>query len=140
AGAGLASTIAALFGMGALAVMFNRSQKYMHLHSSLHPKWAVWKRIIAIGLPATGEFALIFITTAVAYWAIRGFGPQAQAGYGIGARTMQAVFLPAMAVAFATGPIAGQNFGARHAERVRDTFRHAAIMGAVIMLTLTLLC
>jgi putative MATE family efflux protein len=140
AGAGLASSIAALFGAGAFAVTFNRSQKYMHLHSSLHPKWAVWKRIIAIGLPATGEFALIFITTAVAYWAIRGFGPQAQAGYGIGARTMQAVFLPAMAVAFATGPIAGQNFGARHAQRVRDTFRHAAIMGAGIMFAVTLLC
>jgi putative MATE family efflux protein len=139
-GAGLASSIAALFGMVALAVMFNRAQKYMHLHPSLHPKWAVWKRIIAIGLPATGEFALIFITTAVAYWAIRGFGAQAQAGYGIGARAMQAVFLPAMAVAFATGPIAGQNFGARHAQRVRDTFRHAAVMGAGIMLTLTLLC
>jgi Na+-driven multidrug efflux pump len=53
---------------------------------------------------------------------------------------MQAVFLPAMAVAFATGPIAGQNFGARHAQRVRDTFRHAALMGGAIMLTLTLLC
>jgi len=140
AGAGLASSIAALFGTCAFAVTFNRAQKYMHLHSALNPRWEVWKRIIAIGLPATGEFALIFITTSVAYWAIRGFGPQAQAGYGIGARTMQAVFLPAMAVAFATGPIAGQNFGARRAQRVRDTFRHAAIMGGGIMLTLTLLC
>ncbi len=140
AGAGLASSIAALFGSVALAVMFNRAQKYMRLHSSLHPKWDVWKRIAAIGLPATGEFALIFITTAVAYWSIRRFGPQAQAGYGIGARMMQAIFLPAMAVAFATGPIAGQNFGARHAERVRDTFRHAAVMGAGIMLALTLFC
>jgi putative MATE family efflux protein len=140
AGAGLASSIAALFGIIALGAMFNRSQKYMHLHSSLHPKWEVWKRITAIGAPATGEFAMIFITTAVAYWSIRGFGPQAQAGYGIGARTMQAIFLPAMAVAFATGPIAGQNFGARHAQRVRDTFRHAAIMGAGIMLCLTLFC
>src|SRR4051812_46997095 len=58
----------------------------------------------------------------------------------MGARTMQAIFFPAMAVAFATGPIAGQNFGARHAQRVRDTFRHAAVMGGGIMLTLTLLC
>lgn len=140
AGAGLASSIAALFGAGAFAVMFNRAQKYMHLHPALHPKLAVWRRIVGIGLPATGEFALIFITTAVAYWAIRGFGPQAQAGYGIGSRVMQSVFLPAMAIAFATGPIAGQNFGARHAERVRDTFRHAAVMGAGIMLVLTLLC
>jgi putative MATE family efflux protein len=139
-GAGLASSIAAVLGMVLLGVMFNRSQSYMRLHSALHPKWQVWKRIVAIGLPATGEFAMIFITTAVAYWSIRGFGPQAQAGYGIGARTMQAIFLPAMAVAFATGPIAGQNFGARNAQRVRDTFRHAAVMGTGIMLALTLFC
>jgi len=139
-GAGLASSIAAMGGTIALGVMFNRAQGYMRLHSALRPRLDVWRRIATIGLPATGEFALIFITTAVAYWSIRGFGPQAQAGYGIGARTMQAIFVPAMAVAFATGPIAGQNFGARHAQRVRDTFRHAAVMGAGIMLTLTLFC
>jgi len=139
-GAGLASSIAAVAGLIGLCVLFNRAQSHMRLHSALRPRMDVWKRITAIGLPATGEFALIFITTAVAYWSIRGFGPQAQAGYGIGARVMQAIFLPAMAVAFATGPIAGQNFGARHAQRVRDTFRHAALMGAVIMLALTALC
>jgi putative MATE family efflux protein len=139
-GAGLASSIATVAGLAGFGVMFNRAQSYMRLHSSLHPKWDVWKRIAAIGLPATGEFALIFITTGVTYWSIRGFGPQAQAGYGIGARVMQAIFLPAMAVAFATGPIAGQNFGARHAARVRDTFRHAALIGAAIMLSLTALC
>jgi putative MATE family efflux protein len=140
AGAGLASSIAAVFGLAAFAVMFNRAQTYMRLHSALRPKWEVWKRITSIGLPATGEFALIFVTTVVIYWAIAGFGPQAQAGYGIGARVMQAVFLPAMAIAFATGPIAGQNFGARHAGRVRDTFRQAALMGGGIMAVLTLLC
>lgn len=139
-GAGLASSIATILGTALLAAVFNRYQSYMRLHSSLHPRWDVWKRITGIGLPATGEFALIFITTAFTYWAIRDFGPQAQAGYGIGARVMQAIFLPAMAISFAAGPIAGQNFGARNASRVRDTFRHAALMGAGIMLALTLLC
>lgn len=139
-GAGLASSIATVLGTALLATVFNRYQSYMRLHSALHPRWDVWKRITGIGLPATGEFALIFITTAFTYWAIRGFGPQAQAGYGIGARVMQAIFLPAMAISFAAGPIAGQNFGAHNAVRVRDTFRHAALMGAGIMLALTLLC
>lgn len=139
-GAGLASSIATVIGTAALAMVFNRYQTYMRLHTSLHFRWDVWKRITGIGLPATGEFALIFITTIFTYWAIRGFGPQAQAGYGIGARVMQAIFLPAMAISFAAGPIAGQNFGARNASRVRDTFRHAAMMGAGIMLALTLLC
>ena len=139
-GAGLASSFATVIGTAILAILFNRHQTYMRLHSSLHPKWDVWKRITAIGLPATGEFALIVITTAFTYWAIRGFGPQAQAGYGIGARVMQAIFLPAMALSFAAGPLAGQNVGARNAQRVRDTFRHAALMGGAIMLGLTLLC
>ena len=39
---------------------------------------------------------------------------------------MQGIFLPAMAIAFAVAPVAGQNFGAQQPERVRETFRSAA--------------
>jgi Na+-driven multidrug efflux pump len=53
---------------------------------------------------------------------------------------MQAIFLPAMAIAFATAPVAGQNVGAGYGDRVRETFRSAAGMGAVIMFALTLIC
>jgi Na+-driven multidrug efflux pump len=48
--------------------------------------------------------------------------------------------LPAMAVAFASAPIAGQNFGARRPERVRETFRWTAIISIVLMGLLTILC
>jgi Na+-driven multidrug efflux pump len=78
--------------------------------------------------------------SSVVYVVIRRFGPAAQAGFGIGGRMMQAIFLPAMAVAFAAAPIAGQNYGAGRYDRVRATFRQAAIIGAVIMLSLTALC
>jgi Na+-driven multidrug efflux pump len=44
-----------------------------------------------------------------------------------------------MAVAFAAGPIAGQNFGARRHDRVRETFAKAVLVSTVIMATLTLL-
>lgn len=140
AGAGLASTIAAGFGTVMLFALFGRLQTYMKLHRLPRPDLRVWKRLAKVGLPAAGEFALIFIITGVVYWAIQGFGPQAQAGFGIGYRVMQAIFLPAMAIAFATAPIAGQNFGARQSQRVRATFAHAAMTGTVIMLALTLLC
>jgi Na+-driven multidrug efflux pump len=53
---------------------------------------------------------------------------------------MQSIFLPAMAVAFAAAPIAGQNFGAKRYDRVRETFRVTALIGTGIMLTLTVLC
>jgi len=45
-----------------------------------------------------------------------------------------------MAVAFAVAPMAGQNFGAGLLHRVRDTFRHAALIGSAIMFGATLLC
>ena len=43
-------------------------------------------------------------------------------------------------VSFATPAIAGQNFGARNAERVRETFRKAALIGSAFMFGLTLFC
>jgi Na+-driven multidrug efflux pump len=106
----------------------------------LSPRPAQWRRILAVGLPPGGEFALMFVYMGVIYWTIRGFGPAAQAGFGIGSRVMQAIFLPAMAIAFATAPVAGQNVGAGKPERVRETFRTALLTLSAIMVVLTLLC
>jgi Na+-driven multidrug efflux pump len=53
---------------------------------------------------------------------------------------MQMIFLPAMAVAFAAAPIAGQNYGAKQAARVRETFTSAVIACCAIMFSMTLLC
>ncbi len=72
----------------------------------------MWRQILAIGLPAGGEFVIMFVIFSFIYFVIRPFGASAQAGFGVGTRVMQAIFLPAMAVAFAVAPIVGQNFGA----------------------------
>src|SRR5437868_1496773 len=53
---------------------------------------------------------------------------------------MQSMFLPVMAIAFAVAPVAGQNFGARNARRVRQTFYSAATISAVLMFILSLVC
>ena len=74
------------------------------------------------------------------YDIIRRFGTPAQAGFGIGVRLMQALFLPAVAIAFATAPVAGQNYGARLGARVRESFRAAAGMSVAVMLAFTVLC
>lgn len=140
AGAGLASSIASLAGTGAMLLMFNRVQPGLRLGATWVPQLAEWRRIIIIGVPAAGEFLMMFLIGASVYWIIRDFGAAAQAGFGLASRVMQAVFLPAMAVAFAAAPIAGQNFGAGRADRVRATFAAAAMIGSGIMLALTLLC
>jgi putative MATE family efflux protein len=141
AGAGLASSISIAVGVLLLGIYFARLEHYVSLQPRLwKPRWSLIGRILNVGLPAGGEFFVMFVILGFIYWAIRGFGPGAQAGFGIGMRVMQAMFLPVMAVAFAVAPVAGQNFGARQYLRVRETFRVAAILSSVLMLLLTLVC
>ncbi len=121
AGAGLASTVSVVVGLGAMVVIFPRVQKVMRWHRELvAPKLAQWLRLLGVGLPAAVEFFLLFVTGAVVYAVIKTFGAQAQAGFGIGGRVLQSVMLPAMAVAFSAAPIVGQNLGANNPARVRD--------------------
>jgi MATE family, multidrug efflux pump len=103
-------------------------------------KWPVWGSLIMIGLPVGLEFFLMSIVMAVLYWVIRDFGSAAQAGFGVGQGVMRIIMLPAMAVAFASAPIAGQNFGARKPERVRETFNWTVSFSVLIMLLLTVMC
>ena len=141
AGAGIASTIAILAAVIMMVGYFVRLEHYVGIDRTLiRPRASAWKRILAIGLPPGGEFALMFVYMAVIYWVIRGFGPEAQAGFGVGSRVMQAIFLPAMAIAFAAAPLAGQNVGARKHDRVRQTFRTAMGTLSALMLVLTVFC
>ncbi|MGD2128456.1 MAG: MATE family efflux transporter [Lysobacterales bacterium] len=141
AGAGLATSISVAFGVALMLWYYIRLERYVMFDLTLlAPRAVVWKRIMAIGLPPGGEFALMFVYLAIIYWVLQDLGPEAQAGFGVGSRVMQAIFLPAMAVAFACAPVAGQNFGAGKFDRVRATFRVSAGILSVLMLILTLLC
>jgi MATE family, multidrug efflux pump len=141
AGAGLASTLSVAAGVLILTVYFARLEKYVAFHhEQWRPRLETWLKILNIGLPAGGEFGLMFVYMSVILFAIAQFGAAAQAGFTIGTRVMQAVFLPVMAISFAVAPVAGQNFGAKNAERVRRTFRDAALMGSVLMAIVGVLC
>ncbi len=138
AGAGLASTVSIAVGVVLLWLYFARLEKYVSFQRALwHPQLAVWKRMLAVGLPAGGEFALMFIYMGIIYWVISDFGAAAQAGFGIGSRIMQSIFMPAMAIAFAAGPIAGQNFGAGRSARVRETFAKGVMLNTLVMVLVT---
>jgi len=139
AGAGFASTLSVGAGTLMLLIYFRKREKYIHVRpATWRPQLPVWGRMVNIGLPAGGEFGFMFLYMAVIYWVIRDFGAPAQAGFGLGMRLMQSIFLPAMAIAFATGPIAGQNFGAREFDRVRATFSSAAKISVVLMFAMML--
>ena len=98
------------------------------------PQAVTWKRVFDIGLPAGGEFALMAITAGIMYWAARDFGAEVQAGVGVGFRLNQMLFILVVSVAMAAAPLAGQNYGARNAPRVRETMNVALLAGSAIML------
>ena len=139
AGAGLASSIAVVIGVVMMGIYFHGSEHYVTIHRKLwRPQAAQWKRILKIGLPAGGEFAILFVSMAVIYFALRNFGAAAQAGFGIGSRLLGVIHMPAISIAFAAGAIAGQNFGAGNSERVKETFNRVVLLGTAVMVAFTL--
>ena len=139
-GAGLATTISSTIGVAMLIAYFVKLEKYVSFQLPLwKPQFAIWGRMFNIGLPAGGEMLLMFGYFAVVYWLIQDFGETAQAGFSIGGRIMQSIFMPTMAIAFAVGPIAGQNFGAGHGDRVRETCYKGILLSAIVMAIVTLL-
>jgi len=140
AGAGLASSIAVLMGVLMMWIYFRRLERYVGFApAQIRPQFRQWKRILDVGLPAGGEFAIIFLWMGVIYYALRDFGAAAQAGFGIGTRVLGLIQMPALAIAIAAGPIAGQNFGAGNAARVRETFSRAAMIVTVVMIAFTIM-
>ena len=139
AGAGLASSLAVLMGVLMMWFYFRRLERYVGFEpAQIRPQLRQWKRILDVGLPAGGEFAIVFIWMGVIYYVLRDFGAAAQAGFGIGTRVLGLIQMPALAIAIAAGPIAGQNFGAGNAARVRETFTRAAMIVTVVMIAFTI--
>jgi putative MATE family efflux protein len=139
AGAGLASSIAIALGVVMMWIYFHRSEHYVAIdREMLRPQIAQWKRILNIGLPAGGEFAVLFVSMAVIYYALGHFGAAAQAGFGIGSRLLGVVHMPVISIAFAAGAIAGQNLGAGNRERVKETFKSVVVLGTAVMVAFTI--
>jgi putative MATE family efflux protein len=141
AGAAMSSLVAIIVADVWLATYFLPKDSYLRfVRADQKPRFATWRKILAVGLPAGFEFGMMGVYLVIVYAIARPFGAAAQAGFGIGQRVIQAMFMPAVALGFSVAPVAGQNFGARSRERVVDTFRKGAYMVSALMVLLILLC
>ena len=137
-GAALATFISILIADVLIVIYFEKKYHYLRFRFPLfRPRLKIWTKMLHIGVPAGAEFVLLFVYIMIVYGIIRGFGPAAQAGFGVGARVMQALFLPVVALSFAVAPVVGQNFGGRRADRVRHSVYAGIGIAAVMMLVLT---
>lgn len=140
AGAGIATLVAV--GAGALLLLRAFTGRGAHLRLHLRPgapDRALWRRLVAIGAPAGGEFLAMAVLFAALQAILAPHGASAQAGFGVGLRVMQAILLPGMAVSFALAPIAGQNVGAGLVGRIRETFRVGVVGACGVMIVATVL-
>ena len=134
AGAAIATLMAVAIGTVWMTLYFLPADAYLKFSPvQMRPRLKLWASLLKIGLPAGAEFALMTVYLVIVYTVSRPFGASAQAGFGIGMRVIQACFMPVVALGFAVAPVAGQNFGARRADRVRQTFYVAAGMSAAVM-------
>jgi putative MATE family efflux protein len=141
AGAAISSLVAIVIGIVWLAAYFLPADSYLRFEvADWQPRFDLWNRMLRIGLPTGFEFAMMAVYLALVYSISRPFGAAAQAGFGVGMRVVQAGFMPVVALGFSVAPVAGQNFGARHAHRVKHTFRDAAWMAVGVMVLFAILC
>ncbi|MFT3925876.1 MAG: MATE family efflux transporter [Myxococcales bacterium] len=141
AGAALSTLVATLAAVIGLSVYLARGGSSLRVSfADWRPDFSVWRRMLSIGLPAGTEFVFISLNMGVIYAAMKKFGPEAQAGFGIGSRVMQAGFMPAVAISFSVAAVVGQNFGAGAYPRVREAYRESAKLTVVLMLLFTLVC
>jgi len=139
-GAALATFISVLFADLLVFWYFKKKYHYVRFRfSEWRAQFKIWAAMLRIGVPAGAEFVLLFVYILVVYWIIRNFGPAAQAGFGVGARLMQALFLPVVALSFAASPVVGQNFGGRKADRVRHAVKSGLGLAALLMLALAVI-
>lgn len=137
AGAAMSSLIAIVVGIVWLSTYFGRKEPVLRFETATwKPRLDLWKRMLAIGTPAGFEFGLMAVYMVIVYSVTRQFGSAAQAAFGIGQRIVQAGFMPVVALGFSVAPVAGQNFGAGLAHRVKATFKDGALMATGVMLAL----
>jgi len=88
-GAALATFISILVADVLIIIYFEKKYHYLRFRFPLFtPQTRIWGGMLRIGVPAGAEFVLLFVYIMLVYAIIRGFGPAAQAGFGIGARVM----------------------------------------------------
>jgi len=85
------------------------------------------RRTVSLAIPSSIEHSTIALSLTAMVFLITEFGTVSLAAYGIGARILNFVFFPALALSMATSILVGQNIGAGNSRRAR----HIAIVSAV---------
>lgn len=105
----------------------------LHL-SELIPDMRSYRELAAQGLPASFTMLVMMLSGFVVQSFLKDIGGDAVAAYGVALRIEQLLLLPAFGLTGALLPIAAQNFGAGHHDRVREAAWFCFRTGVLLML------
>ena len=129
------ATIAAQGLAGTVGLVLLFSGRYgVHVRvRDMAPDRALVMKILRLGVPSSVEQSARALGLAVMMLLVASFGTSAIAAYGIGARILSFVIIPAMGLAMATSTVVGQNVGARKDERAIGSARLSMVAGFVAL-------
>lgn len=133
AGAAVASVITqGLSAVIAIIVLLRGNSGIKINFSSMYPDMQTLKKIFNLGFPASVEQSTRALGMTMMVILVTGFGSEVVAAYGIGARILSFIIIPALGLAIATTSLVGQNIGAlkiKRAEKVANLSNKIAFFG-----------
>lgn len=118
AGAAVASVITqAVSAVIGITILF-RGKRGIRIHlKNMIPRFDWVKKMFALGIPASLDQSSRAAAMTVMVMLVTSFGSGVVAAYGIGARILSLVIVPALGFAIATTTLVGQNIGAGQINR-----------------------
>jgi len=134
AGLAISTLIAQSVGLLYLAykVYSCKLRKYLYLECFM-PKFVLLKTLLFQSLPIMFTMLMIMFGIFNIFYFVGQFGEMATAGYGTAVRIEQVLLLPVIGLNTAVLSIAGQNYGAKFYNRVREVYAKALMFGFLFM-------
>ena len=137
AGAAYASIITQAISAAMSLWILLKGKHGIQIHfASMGLKMETVKKIVNMGFPASVEQATRALGMTMMIVLVTGFGSEIVAAYGIGARILSFIIVPALGLGIATTSLVGQNIGAvkiKRAEKVANLSSKVAFFGLTAM-------
>ena len=127
-GAALATMLAQLLaGVGCLVFALRTNPYFMVNRRQLGVDWAIIRHAVRLGLPLALQWSMIAISTTALQTVVNRFGTAAVAAFTATNRIDQLTQQPFGSLGMALSTYAGQNYGAKRLDRVREGLRDAML-------------
>jgi len=113
--------------------ILTKGRSGIKIHSrDMFPHLSTIRRIVNLGIPSSIEQSTRALGMTMMVILVTGFGSEVVAAYGIGARILSFIVIPALGLGIATTSLVGQNIGAikiKRAEKVANLSNQIAFFG-----------